>query len=314
MAASSSLDKVETSRLQRARLRLAEAQGIVPIGSSEDPNFQNKDYNTIPSLSRVREIGWRVAEPSIQYNPEQLSSRFFSRPLVWLVRNVEFLLPFTGFTLSIIFDILMNEEKKRRKQRAEELLDIIRYGNPRHNLHPSSLSSNPNPYPKRYSAQSPALIKAGQALASRPDLLPKEYLDSLQKLQDRCPAYPTEEAKALLESELGMAFNDVFELDEGCAQPVAAASIGQVYKAKLRKNGAKVAIKIQRPNCEESIAIDMYIMRWYASIVQRVLKAVQRDINLVSVIDEFGEVRIISLPSHPFSLSLSHLLSPSLIR
>ena len=128
LSMAASLDKVETSRLQRARLRLAEAQGIVPIGSSEDPNFPVKDYKSMPSLSRVREIGWRVAEPSIQYNPEQLSSRFFSRPLVWLVRNVEFLLPFTGFTISIIFDLLMNEEPKRRKQRAEELLDIIRLG------------------------------------------------------------------------------------------------------------------------------------------------------------------------------------------
>ena len=107
-----------------------------------------------------------------------------------------------------------------------------------------------------------------------------------------------------------MAFNDIFELDETCAQPVAAASIGQVYKAKLRKNGAKVAIKIQRPNCEESIAIDMYIMRWYASIVQRVLKAVKRDINLVSVIDEFGEVcDAFSFSTYPHSHPLSHPLT-----
>lgn len=55
--------------------------------------------------------------------------------------------------------------------------------------------------------------------------------------------------------------------DESSLQPIAAASIGQVYKACLRANGAQVAIKIQRPNCEESIAIDVYILRWYALLL-----------------------------------------------
>ena len=219
----------------------------------------------MPSLSKVREISWRVAEPVVKYDPASLSSRFFAQPLRWLGRNFNFLVPLSKFTLSLLIDIVMHEEEARRKQRAEELLEII-------------------------SAQSPALIKAGQALASRPDLLPKEYLDSLQSLQDRCPAYPTDQAVALFEEELGLKFTDVFDLETGIKQPVAAASLGQVYKGRLKKNGAMVAIKIQRPNCEESVAIDMFIMRWYASLLQRALKILKRDIDLVSVIDEFGEV------------------------
>jgi aarF domain-containing kinase len=83
--------------------------------------------------------------------------------------------------------------------------------------------------------QSPALIKAGQALASRSDLLPKEYLDTLQSLQDRCPPFATADAEKLFEEELGCKFNDVFELES--YEPVAAASIGQVYKGRLRSNG-----------------------------------------------------------------------------
>jgi len=63
-----------------------------------------------------------------------------------------------------------------------------------------------------------------------------------------------------------------------------------VYKGRLRSNGAKVAIKIQRPNCEESIAVDMFIMRWYAGVLESALRMLNRDIGLVSVIDEFGEV------------------------
>lgn len=138
------------------------------------------------------------------------------------------------------------------------------------------------------SVQSPALIKAGQALASRSDLLPKEYLDTLQTLQDRCPPFPTIDAERLFEEELGFKFNDVFELES--YEPVAAASIGQVYKGRLRSNGAKVAIKIQRPKCEEAIAIDLFILRFYASLVQRFLTFLNRDIDLVSVIDDFGEL------------------------
>jgi aarF domain-containing kinase len=128
----------------------------------------------------------------------------------------------------------------------------------------------------------------GQALSSRSDLLPKEYLDALQQLQDRCPAYPTEQAMSLFEQETGNNFEEVIELSS--PQPVAAASIGQVYKGKLKSNGAEVAIKIQRPNCEESIAIDIFILRWYAQRIQSILKWLQRDVDLVNVVDDFGEL------------------------
>lgn len=63
-----------------------------------------------------------------------------------------------------------------------------------------------------------------------------------------------------------------------------------MYKARLRTNGASVAIKIQRPKCEDSIAMDMFILRWYAARLQTVLLALKRDIDLVSVVDDFGEL------------------------
>lgn len=69
-------------------------------------------------------------------------------------------------------------------------------------------------------------MAGGQALASRPDLLPKEYLEELQRLQDRLPPFPKEEAFELVEAELGVPFGDVFLLEE--PEPIAAASIGQV--------------------------------------------------------------------------------------
>lgn len=173
-------DNADSQRLQRARMRLAEAQGIIPMGASESPiTIALSDYKSIPSQSKVREISWRVAEPAIKYDPEILAKRFFAQPFKWLERNAQFLVPMAFFTIRLLLDIITKKEPLNREKRADEILNII-------------------------SAQSPALIKAGQALASRPDLLPKAYLDSLQKLQDRCPAYPTAQAIALFEKELGI--------------------------------------------------------------------------------------------------------------
>jgi predicted unusual protein kinase regulating ubiquinone biosynthesis (AarF/ABC1/UbiB family) len=114
----------------------------------------------------------------------------------------------------------------------------------------------------------------GQALSSRPDLLPKEYLNELQKLQDRLPAFDNAQAFAIMEDALERPWNDVYELIE--PEPIAAASIGQVYKARLRSNGHLVAVKVQRPGCEATIALDLYILRWYSSLLTKGLKALGR--------------------------------------
>jgi predicted unusual protein kinase regulating ubiquinone biosynthesis (AarF/ABC1/UbiB family) len=123
-------------------------------------------------------------------------------------------------------------------------------------------------------------------LSSRPDLLPSEYLEELQKLQDDVPRFSNELAFKTVEEELGVAFDEVFELVE--EEPVAAASIGQVYKARLLSNGDTVALKIQRPKCEEIIALDLYILRWWSGVYNQVFKLLNRDIDLQSVIDDFG--------------------------
>ena len=80
----------------------------------------------------------------------------------------------------------------------------------------------------------------------------------------------------------------VFELE--FEEPIAAASIGQVYKGRLKANGDMVAIKIQRPNCEEIIALDLYILRWWSGIYNKIFQFLNRDINVQSIIDDFGEL------------------------
>jgi aarF domain-containing kinase len=63
-----------------------------------------------------------------------------------------------------------------------------------------------------------------------------------------------------------------------------------VYKAQLKANGDIVAIKIQRPNCEDIIALDLYILRWWSGIYNKLFQLLKRDVNVQSIIDDFGEL------------------------
>ena len=110
----------------------------------------------------------------------------------------------------------------------------------------------------------PAFIKLGQALSTRTDLIPtdKQYYGiGLSELQDSVqPSFSSKEARKIIEDELNIgSVDDIFEyLSE---EPVASASIGQVYKGKLRKDGMEVAVKVQRPKVLENVALDLYVLR-----------------------------------------------------
>ena len=95
----------------------------------------------------------------------------------------------------------------------------------------------------------PAFIKLGQLLATRPDLVGTEIADDLKKLRDNTPATPFDEIREVIEEEIEKPLEEVYsEFDE---EPLGSASIGQVYKAKLKDNGMKVAVKVQKPGIYE---------------------------------------------------------------
>ncbi len=112
----------------------------------------------------------------------------------------------------------------------------------------------------------PTFIKLGQSMGTRADLLPLPFVKELGTLVDDVPAFPNEVAFARIEKELGKKINEVY--DEFEIKPVAAASLGQVYRAKL-KTGEEVAVKIQRPNLESVIRGDVEILRKVVKFAER---------------------------------------------
>jgi len=129
----------------------------------------------------------------------------------------------------------------------------------------------------------PAYIKIGQALSTRPDLVPPVYLDELTRLQDQLPPFPNDIAYHFIELELGAPAEEVFA--ELSADPVAAASLGQVYKGRL-KTGEAVAVKVQRPGLAGRITLDLFILRQLAKFATNNISRIRSD--LVAIMDEFG--------------------------
>jgi predicted unusual protein kinase regulating ubiquinone biosynthesis (AarF/ABC1/UbiB family) len=140
----------------------------------------------------------------------------------------------------------------------------------------------------------PTFIKLGQALSIRTDLLPELYALELRALQDAVPPFDSVEAREVLKRELGV--NDLKTLFENLSEePVASASIGQVYRGKLRNSQKDVAVKVQRPGILGEIALDLYVLRLLTPIQTKLQNSVNRlettkeDIDTaVSLVDEWG--------------------------
>ncbi|KAH1206724.1 putative aarF domain-containing protein kinase, chloroplastic [Glycine max] len=129
----------------------------------------------------------------------------------------------------------------------------------------------------------PAYIKIAQAISSRADLIPPSYLDELSLLQDRISPFSSEVAFSMIEQELGLSLVELFS--EISPEPVAAASLGQVYQARLRKTGQVVAVKVQRPGVQAAISLDILILRFMAGLIRRAGKF---NTDLQAVVDEWA--------------------------
>lgn len=136
-------------------------------------------------------------------------------------------------------------------------------------------------------ALGPTFIKIGQTLSTRPDLLPTEYLQELAVLQDQVAPFPTSRAWRIVAEELGSSPSELFARIE--AAPVAAASLGQVYEARL-KTGEKVAVKVQRPGLERLLNMDLAILRASIDYLERHHPDWTLGIEWRPVVEEFASI------------------------
>jgi predicted unusual protein kinase regulating ubiquinone biosynthesis (AarF/ABC1/UbiB family) len=193
-----------------------------------------------------------------RYDPAAIAQLYDAQRLrVWR-RAVAILWPLLGFGLRLVLDWLTGQVSAREAQRAREFRQLL-------------------------TDLGPAAIKIGQALSTRPDLVPPVYLEELTLLQDQLPPFPNAVAYRFIEEELGQPPEQIFA--ELSPEPVAAASLGQVYKGRL-PTGEEVAVKVQRPGLVEQISLDIYILRHLVAWVKKRFKRIRSD--LVAILDEFA--------------------------
>jgi ubiquinone biosynthesis protein len=133
----------------------------------------------------------------------------------------------------------------------------------------------------------PIFIKFGQLLSTRPDVVPGEIAKSLKALQDDLPHFSDKEAISIIEKELGSNISSNFE--DFNPSPLAAASIAQVYSAKLRANQKKVVIKVVRPGIKKTIQRDISLMKRIASFSERRFEDAKR-LQLSKLVAEYEAV------------------------
>ncbi len=230
--------------------------------STLSPSSPPQEDNSIKYPSLASEIDLDVSdEPDAEwrYNPERINRQYNRRPWAVLGRLSNILLTFGSFILGLWWDKVTGNQAKNEKLRAAKLVKIL-------------------------TKLGPAYINIGQALSTRPDLVSPVYLGELSKLQDQLPSFDNQIAFRFIEEELGKPPQEIYA--ELSPKPIAAASLGQVYKAKL-KTGETVAVKVQRPDLIRRITLDIFIMRGIAGFVQKNVGRVRSD--LMAITDELAE-------------------------
>lgn len=200
----------------------------------------------------------RAADASV-YSPDLLSNKYGSRPIKVLRRALQIFNGLGSFALKVWLDQLNGELDRKMRLRAIELRQT-------------------------FTRLGPTFVKIGQGLSTRPDLCPPEYLEELSELQDALPTFPDAQAFSCIERELGRPLETVYSSIS--PSPIAAASLGQVYKAQLKYSGQVVAVKVQRPGIEEAIGLDFYLIRGVGILINKYVDIISSDI--VALIDEFA--------------------------
>ncbi len=197
----------------------------------------------------------------LEYDPDTISKIYRKNPKRLFKRLWQTLIPIFAYIISVGLDKITGKlrDESQKRYRAKQLTNLL-------------------------VDLGPAFVKAGQALSTRPDIIPVVLLEELSQLQDQLPGFSGDKAMELIEEDLEKNIKDIFlKIDK---EPISAASLGQVHKAIL-KNGEVVAVKVQRPGLREQITLDLYIVRNIANWLKNNIGLIRSD--LVALIDELGK-------------------------
>ena len=250
---------------------------IAVVAFSVGTWFQLAILNSPIDFSNDKDLPFQPGADT--YSPEKADAFYSKRKFMVLKRVVQLAALTSSFTTGLLFDWLI-----LGKLFKDEEYKALARNEPRRAKIALTLCEK----------LGPTFIKLGQALSIRTDLIPEAYALELRALQDKVTPFPNEVGIDILKREfrvddLSLIFSELTE------DPVASASVGQVYKGKLAVTGKDVAVKIQRPGILAEIALDLYILRLLTplqTILQNAANGIpteQDDIDTaILLVDEWG--------------------------
>ncbi|XP_009592940.1 protein ACTIVITY OF BC1 COMPLEX KINASE 1, chloroplastic [Nicotiana tabacum] len=254
--------------IQKNRTSLPRICAVSSVSPTQSPSektgaLQVKDISRISALEQL-DFERGVCVPFRKYSPESVRNKVLEsrgQILSLVGRGVEIVWNLGLYWTTLVYDYLVGRDEEVVPFRARQLRTLL-------------------------CDLGPSFIKAGQVLANRPDIIREDYMNELCILQDDVPAFPNQVAFNIIEEELGQPLEAVFS--KISSETIAAASLGQVYRATLRASGEDVAIKVQRPQIEPIIYRDLFLFRTLASFLNGI--SLQKlGCNAELIVDEFGE-------------------------
>ncbi|RVX17400.1 Protein activity of BC1 complex kinase 1, chloroplastic [Vitis vinifera] len=214
-----------TSSVLQPRLRISAANAAVSTSSNStsrrtSSERANLEVGSSSSAMEQLDIERGVCFPFRKYTPETVRNKVLEsrgQILSLVGRGVEIVWNLGLYWSTLMYDCLVGRDEEVVPYRARQLRNLL-------------------------CDLGPSFIKAGQVLANRPDIIREDYMNELCILQDDVPPFPNQVAFAIIEEELGQPLEAIFS--KISSQTIAAASLGQVYRATLRDSGEDVAIKV----------------------------------------------------------------------